>query len=61
MSNEKISTGHRLYDGTVVFTDGAARGYTVWALDERDAMQALVRRGVQDRELACWVETVRAQ
>ena len=58
MSNEKISTGHYLYDGVVVFSDGQERGYTVWGLCESDARQELTRKATGDRHLPCWVKQV---
>lgn len=58
MSNEKISTGHYLYDGIAVFSDNEERGYTVWGLDENDARQEITRKATGDRNLPCWVKQV---
>lgn len=58
MSSEKISTGHYLYDGVVVFSDGTEQGYTVWGLDDNDARQQLTKRATGDRHLPCWVKQV---
>lgn len=45
----KSSLGHYLYDGTAVYADSERAGFTVWALDAKDAQQAIAQKAVQHR------------
>ncbi len=46
---DKASTGHYLYDGSVLFADGERRIYSEWALNDTEAKQRFTRRAAIDR------------
>lgn len=49
MTTIKASTGHYLYDGTAVYADGDRAGFTVWALDAKEAQQLIAQKAVQHK------------